>query len=218
MKEVKIAPSILGVPCLETPDVIKNLISSGADYIHYDVMDGKFVSNTSFPIEEYEYHKAHVDSSVIFDVHLMTYDLVEQIKKFASGATYITFHYEAVEENKVEDLISLIHSLGVKAGISICPSTDVRVLDPYLNDLDLILVMSVVPGKGGQSFMEVSLDKISYLDTYRKENNLNYLIEVDGGINEQTSKLVKERNVDILVAGSFIIKSSDYKAQIDKLK
>ena len=154
MKEVKIAPSILGVPCLETPDVIKNLISSGADYIHYDVMDGKFVSNTSFPIEEYEYHKTHVDSSVIFDVHLMTYDLVEHIKKFADGASYITFHYEAVEDNKIEDLISLIHSFGVKAGVSICPSTDVRVLDPYLKDLDLVLVMSVVPGKGGQSFMK----------------------------------------------------------------
>ena len=94
MKVVKIAPSILGVPCLETPNVIKNLIYSGADIIHYDVMDGKFVSNTSFPIEEYEYHKEHVDSSVIFDVHLMTYDLVETIEKFAKGASYITFHYD----------------------------------------------------------------------------------------------------------------------------
>ena len=218
MKDVKIAPSILGVPCLETPEVIKNLLSAGADYIHYDVMDGKFVSNTSFPIEEYEYHKAHIDSSVVFDVHLMTYDLVNTIKKFAPGASYITFHYEAIEDNKIEDLISLIKSFNVKAGISICPSTDVRVLNPYLKDLDLVLVMSVVPGKGGQSFMEVSLDKISYLDNYRKEYNLSYEIEVDGGINEETSKLVKERNVDILVAGSFIIKSNDYKAQIAKLK
>ncbi len=218
MKKVKIAPSILGVPCIETPLVINNLLDSGADIIHYDVMDGKFVSNKSFPIEEYEYHKAHVDSSVIFDVHLMAYDLVETINKFAKGASYITFHYEAIEDNNIEDLISLIKSYGVKAGISICPSTPVEVLEPYLKDLDLILVMSVVPGKGGQSFMDVSLDKISYLDSYRNKHNLHYEIEVDGGINEETSKLVKERNVDIIVAGSFILKSNDYKTQIDKLK
>ena len=218
MKEVKIAPSILGVECLQAPKVINKLIEDGADYIHYDVMDGKFVSNTSFPIEEYEYHKENVDSSIIFDVHLMTYDLFENVKKYSKGATYITFHYEAIEEEKINDLISYIHSFNVKAGISICPDTKVDVLLPYLNSIDLILVMSVVPGKGGQSFMEISLDKISYLDKYRKENNLNYLIEVDGGINEETSKLVKERNVDILVAGSFIIKSNDYKSQIEKLK
>ena len=218
MKDVKIAPSILGVPCLETPGVIKKLILDGADLIHYDVMDGRFVSNTSFPIEEFEYHKKNVDSNVIFDVHLMTYDLVDNIKKYSKGASYITFHYEAIEEHKIEDLISLIHSLNVKAGISICPDTDVKVLNSYLKDLELVLVMSVVPGKGGQSFMDISLDKISYLDNYRKDNNLSYLIEVDGGINEQTSKLVKQRNVDILVAGSFIIKSSDYKTQINKLK
>jgi ribulose-phosphate 3-epimerase len=218
MKKIKIAPSILGVPCLETPKVINELISAGADVIHYDVMDGKFVSNTSFPIEEFIYHKNNVDPSVIFDVHLMTYDLVENIKKFANGASYITFHYEAIEDNNIESLISLIKSYNVKAGISICPSTPVEVLNPYLKDLDLVLIMSVVPGKGGQSFMPISLDKISYLDNYRKENNLSYEIEVDGGINEETSKLVKERNVDMLVAGSFIIKSDNYASQINKLK
>lgn len=218
MKEVKIAPSILGVPCQEAPKVIKKLIEDGADYIHYDVMDGKFVSNNSFPIEEYKYHKENVPSNVIFDVHLMTYNLFENVKNYSDGATYITFHYEALEENKIIELIDYIHSLNVKAGISICPDTNVEVLLPYLNKIDLVLVMSVVPGKGGQSFMPISLDKISYLDNYRKDNNLSYLIEVDGGINEETSKLVKERNVDILVAGSFIIKASDYKSQIRKLK
>ena len=218
MKNVQIAPSVLGVPCLEAPEVINNLISAGADMIHYDVMDGRFVSNKSFPIEEYEYHKGHVDSSIIFDVHLMTYDLVDNIKKFAKGATYITFHYEAIENNKIEDLITLVKSFNVKVGISICPDTDVKVLDPYLKDLDLVLVMSVVPGKGGQSFMDVSLNKISYLNQFRKDNKLSYVIEVDGGINAETSKLVKERNVDILVAGSFILKSSDYQGQINKLK
>ena len=173
MKNVQIAPSVLGVPCLEAPEVINNLISAGADMIHYDVMDGRFVSNKSFPIEEYEYHKGHVDSSIIFDVHLMTYDLVDNIKKFAKGATYITFHYEAIENNKIEDLITLVKSFNVKVGISICPDTDVKVLDPYLKDLDLVLVMSVVPGKGGQSFMDVSLNKISYLNQFRKDNKLS---------------------------------------------
>lgn len=218
MKNIKIAPSILGVPCLEAPNVITKLINDGAELIHYDVMDGKFVSNTSFPIEEYEYHKQKVDSSIVFDVHLMTYDLFENVKKYSQGATYLTFHYEAIEENRINELIDYMHSLNVNAGISICPDTDVSVLEPYLNKVQLVLVMSVVPGKGGQSFMPVALDKISYLDEYRKQNNLSYLIEVDGGINDETSKLVKERNVDILVAGSFIIKSSDYKTQIEKLK
>ena len=114
-----------------------------------------------------------------------------------------------------EKEVQVIDENGEKIGVL---SLDAAIEKAEDRDLDLVLVMSVVPGKGGQSFMEVSLDKISYLDAYRKEHNLNYLIEVDGGINEQTSKLVKERNVDILVAGSFIIKSSDYKAQIDKLK
>lgn len=218
MKKVKIAPSILGVPCGDAPKVINRLIESEADYIHYDVMDGKFVSNTSFPIEEFRFHKQNVSSSIIFDVHLMTYDLFENVKKYSDGASFITFHYEAIEENRIDELIDYIHSLNVRAGISICPDTKVEVLLPYLNKIDLVLVMSVVPGKGGQSFMPISLDKISYLDNYRKVNNLNYLIEVDGGINEETSKLVKERNVDILVAGSFIIKSSDYLSQIRKLK
>ena len=218
MKNVKVAPSILGVECLKAPQVINELIEQGADIIHYDVMDGKFVSNTSFPIEEYEYHKKNVDESIIFDVHLMTYDLFENVKKYSSGASYLTFHYEAIEENKINELIDYIHSLNVKAGISICPSTNVEVIKPYLDKIDLVLVMSVVPGKGGQSFMESALDKITYLDNYRNEFNLKYLIEVDGGINDSTAKLVKERNVDILVAGSFIIKSDSYEQQIRKLK
>ena len=131
---------------------------------------------------------------------------------------YITFHYEAVKKNNIEHFISYIKDKGFKCGISLNPSTDIKKITKYLSLVDLVLVMSVVPGKGGQAFIESSLEKIKYLDSYRKKKNLKYLIEVDGGINDQTSKLCKEVGVDILVSGSYILKSDNYEERIKSLK
>ena len=219
MKKVVVAPSILGVPYEKAPYVIKDLIDLGADIIHFDVMDGKFVPNSSFPIEEYIYIKSKVDSSIIFDVHLMVENVLENILLYIENkANIITFHYEAVNKDDIKDLINLIHKSNIKAGISIKPNTDISVLDEYLKDLDLVLVMSVEPGAGGQKFNESMLAKVEYLNDKRTKNNYNYVIEIDGGINQDTGKQSVQKGVDYLVAGSYILKSENMKAAIRSLK
>lgn len=219
MKKVVVAPSILGVPYEKAPYVIKDLIDLGADIIHFDVMDGKFVPNSSFPIEEYIYIKSKVDSSIIFDVHLMVENVLENILLYIENkANIITFHYEAVNKDDIKDLINLIHKSNIKAGISIKPNTDISVLDEYLKDLDLVLVMSVEPGAGGQKFDESMLAKVEYLNDKRIKNSYNYVIEIDGGINQDTGKQSVQKGVDYLVAGSYILKSENMKAAIRSLK
>lgn len=219
MKKVVVAPSILGVPYEKAPYVIKDLIDLGADIIHFDVMDGKFVPNSSFPIEEYIYIKSKVDSSIIFDVHLMVENVLENILLYIENkANIITFHYEAVNKDDIKDLINLIHKSNIKAGISIKPNTDISVLDEYLKDLDLVLVMSVEPGAGGQKFNESMLAKVEYLNDKRIKNSYNYVIEIDGGINQDTGKQSVQKGVDYLVAGSYILKSENMKAAIRSLK
>lgn len=219
MKKVVVAPSILGVPYEKAPYVIKDLIDLGADIIHFDVMDGKFVPNSSFPIEEYIYIKSKVDSSIIFDVHLMVENVLENILLYIENkANIITFHYEAVNKDDIKDLINLIHKSNIKAGISIKPNTDISVLDEYLKDLDLVLVMSVEPGAGGQKFNESMLSKVEYLNDKRIKNSYNYVIEIDGGINQDTGKQSVQKGVDYLVAGSYILKSENMKAAIRSLK
>lgn len=177
-----------------------------AKWLHFDVMDGKFVPAVTYKHETLKRLKKI--SNQFFDCHLM---IVEPEKYYMdyidAGADLVTFHYEATSNSQA--LIAAIKSKGVKAGISIKPNTDVTVLDDLLEDLDLILVMSVEPGKGGQKFISNSLDKIKYLDEKRKSNNYNYLIEVDGGINFDTAKLVKNAGNDIVVVGSFIFNRSN---------
>ncbi len=172
-----------------------------AKWLHFDVMDGKFVTNTTYNHETLKRLKKV--SNQFFDCHLM---IVEPEKYYLdyinAGADLVTFHFEATDNPK--DLIKSIKSKGVKAGISIKPNTKVEVLNDLLPLLDLILVMSVEPGKGGQKFIPDSLNKISYLDKQRKDNSYNYLIEVDGGINFETGKLVKDVGNDVIVVGSFI--------------
>ncbi len=215
----KIGPSILGVSDETIVDVTNSLMRDGADFIHYDVMDGKFVSNVSFSEEHFKSLKANIEKKdTFFDVHLMTYDLKKHIQGYASScADSITFHYEACKEEEILPLISLIHSYGIKAGLAINPDTDVKVLDKYLSSLDLVLVMSVVPGKGGQGFIESSVDKIAYLKTYKIKNKLNYLIEVDGGINDKTISKAYNAGCELFVVGSYIIKSNNYKLAMEKL-
>ncbi len=216
----KIGPSILGVSDETIVNVTNKLLSSGCDFIHYDVMDGKFVLNTSFSIDHFKFLKGNIDNKdAFFDVHLMTFDLENHIKEYGEvKANNITIHYEACHKEDIIPYINLIKSYSSKAGLAINPSTDVKEILEFLPYLDLVLVMSVVPGKGGQSFIESSLEKISYLKEYKKKHNLNYLIEVDGGINDKTIIKAREAGCELFVVGSFIIKSSSYKEALEKLK
>lgn len=217
MKEIFIAPSILSSDFSNLENEIKDLDKEGASYLHFDVMDGHFVNNISFG--SYVLKCISNKTSLIKDVHLMIYNPKKYVKDFIdAGADIITFHFEAIKENEIEDLINYIHSFNKKVGIAIKPNTDVSVLKPYLKSLDLVLIMSVEPGFGGQEFIDSALNKIEYLKTIKNKYNYKYMIEVDGGINDVTSKLCIEKGVDILVSGSFIFHSKNRKETIENMK
>lgn len=201
-----VAPSILSANFSKLLEEVKDVEAAGATFLHIDVMDGHFVPNITMGPMIYEGLKGQV--KMIFDVHLMISDPVFYAERFIkAGADFLTFHYEAVED--VEKTISYFRELGVKVGISIKPKTDIKVLDPYLKDLDLVLVMSVEPGFGGQKYLSSATEKLKYLKQKKKELKYNYLIEVDGGINEETSLIARDAGAEILVAGSYIFNSKD---------
>lgn len=204
---VKIAPSLLSAnfACLKQEiDKIE-----AAEWIHYDVMDGHFVPNISFGYSILKDISKVTDKYL--DVHLMINDPFKYVDNFiASNASLIVFHYEAVEKNEIDKLIKHIKNNNVDVGIAIKPDTCQDVLKPFLSQLDLVLVMSVEPGFGGQTFNHSAIEKISKLAKLREENNYHYLIEVDGGINESTAKLCRQAGVDVLVAGSYVFNSDDY--------
>ena len=212
---VKIAPSLLSAnfACLKQEiDKIE-----AAEWIHYDVMDGHFVPNISFGYSILKDISKVTDKYL--DVHLMISDPFKYVDNFiASNASLIVFHYEAVEENEIDKLIKHIKNNNVDVGIAIKPDTCQDVLKPFLFQLDLVLVMSVEPGFGGQTFNHSAIEKISKLAKLREENNYHYLIEVDGGINESTAKLCRQTGVDVLVAGSYVFNSDDYTKAIESLK
>lgn len=208
-----VAPSILSANFNNLLDEINSCI--GAEFIHIDVMDGHFVPNITMGPCVIKNLKGKTEK--ILDVHLMISDPYKYAPDFAkAGADIITFHYEASSD--IKETIALIKSLGVKAGLSIKPNTNVDVLKPYLKDLDLILVMSVEPGFGGQKFISSALEKIETLSAWKKENQYNYLIEVDGGINEETAKLVAKVGNEVVVAGTYIFKSNNREKTIEYLK
>ena len=212
---VKIAPSLLSAnfACLKQEiDKIE-----AAQWIHYDVMDGHFVPNISFGYSILKDISKVTDKYL--DVHLMISDPFKYVDNFiASNASLIVFHYEAVEENEIDKLIKYIKNNNVDVGIAIKPDTCQDVLKPFLSQLDLVLVMSVEPGFGGQTFNHSAIEKISKLAKLREENNYHYLIEVDGGINESTAKLCRQAGVDVLVAGCYVFNSDDYTKAIESLK
>lgn len=217
MKKVYVAASILSADFKNLEKEISNLKNDGVDYLHFDVMDGHFVKNISFG--SYILSCIKDTSKLINDVHLMIDNPKFYYQDFINaGADIITFHYEAVDKNEVIPLIREIKSKGIKVGLSIKPATRVDLIKDFLKELDLVLVMSVEPGFGGQKFIENSLNKIKELDDLRKSLNLNFLIEVDGGVNDLTSKKIINSNADILVSGSYIFKSKSRKESIMKIK
>lgn len=186
---------------------IKLLDKNKFNYFHIDIMDGKFVSNTTWNADKLE----KISFSHPLDVHLMVKDVDKYCEEFSKlKPKIITFHYEAVEDHK--KYIDKIHSYGIKAGIAINPDTDVDLIIPLLKYVDLVLVMSVYPGYGGQTFIKDVTKKISKLKELQKE--YNYVIEIDGGVNDET---IKYCDCNIVVVGSFIT-NGNYEKQIEKLK
>lgn len=188
----------ISISILNALNILNNLDSLNADYLHIDMMDGEFVPNKSFEIEEIIASLKNVKTKL--DIHIMVNDVYKYIDALKIiNPEFITFHVEAV--NNPVEVINYLHSLGIKAGMAIKPNTKISEIEKYLNILDLVLVMSVEPGKGGQSFMPISIEKVN---TLSKVKDKKYLIEVDGGINNETIKLIS--NADIAVIGSYITK------------
>ncbi len=217
MKKIQISPSILSADFSQLGSEIKKLEEGGADLIHVDVMDGHFVPNLTIGPPVIKNLRKY--TQLPFDVHLMISPVHKYIENYAeAGADIITIHPEATENLK--DSISLIKELGKKVGVSLNPRTEIKTLINEIKNIDLVLVMSVNPGFGGQKFMPEVLDKIKKLKKIKDENHYNFNIEVDGGINFSNSKIVLEAGADILVSGTTIFKENngDIKGNIEKLK
>ena len=209
-----VAPSILSADFSKLLQEVQEIREYGAKFLHIDVMDGHFVPNITMGPVVYKDLKGKVD--LVFDVHLMITDPLKYAKDFVlAGADYITFHYEAVTEPL--EAIETIKKLGVKVGLSVKPNTPIEVLSNLLPYLDMVLVMSVEPGFGGQKFISNALDKIAYLSAQKKQYHYHYYIEVDGGINNETARLCKEMGCEVIVAGTYIFGSDDRKAAIKGL-
>ena len=217
MKKIQISPSILSADFNQLGNEIKRLEEGGADMIHVDVMDGHFVPNLTIGPPVIKALKKN--SSILFDVHLMISPVHKYIQDYAlAGADIITIHPEATDN--LNSSILKIKELNKKVGVSLNPKTKIDTITKYLNKIDLVLIMSVNPGFGGQKFMPEVLVKIKKLRKIKEEKNLNFDIEIDGGINFDNSKIAIEAGANILVSGTTIFQSNngDVKKNIELLK
>jgi len=217
MKKIKISPSILSADFSQLGNEIKRLEDGGADMIHVDVMDGHFVPNLTIGPPVIKALRNY--TKLPFDVHLMIAPVHKYIKNYAeAGADIITIHPEATDNLK--ESINHIKELGKKVGVSLNPNTKIDVIKEFLNEINLVLIMSVHPGFGGQKFIPEVLQKIKELKKIKDQQNLSFDIEVDGGINFDNSKLVIEAGANILVSGTTIFKNNNgnIKKNIDILK
>ena len=209
------AASLLAADFSRLGEDIRRIEQAGADWLHYDVMDGTFVPNISFGEVVLESIGGIVTKPV--DVHLMIGDPVRYVRDFAErGAGSITVHHESAED--IRPALKAIRGCDCLAGVSVKPGTPVSVIEPYIDLVDLILVMTVEPGFGGQSFMTETLDKIAEARRLADSTGRHIYVEVDGGINGETAALVKERGADVLVSGSFLFKAADPAAAVKLLK
>ncbi len=214
-RKERIAPSILAGDFAHLGDEAKRIADSGADAIHIDVMDGNFVPNLTFGPKAVAAINRSTD--LFLDVHLMIYHPFDYIERFIeSGADNITFHFEATED--VEDTIDFIKRCGITAGLAFCPETSESMTLRFLDKIDMLLLMTVHPGFGGQAFMPEMLEKIRFCKKIIDEQNLDVDIQVDGGIDDQTVGLCREAGANVFVAGTYVFKQPDLKTGIDSLR
>ena len=214
---IKIAPSILAADLMNMKEEIELVDNYGAEYIHIDVMDGQYVENIAFGPNIVK--SLRPITKKILDVHLMITPVAKYIDAFIkAGADIISFHPDA--DKTTQDIIKQIKSNNCKVGIAVHPKIKISDIEIFLDDIDCVIVMTVVPGFGGQKFMHSEVKKITELDNIKKQKNLKFEIEVDGGINHETGKICKDKNANVLVAGSYIFSSGkeNYKKMINSLR